>query len=219
MTAKARAHHAATRAKHRGAGKARKAKCNCKKKNCKELYDKHTKQLPDVKEKLSKSQEADVAAFKKNWDANHGRYETVANETGVPAPLVAALHWRESTGNFGTYLHQGDPLGAPARHVPRDIPVFGKDEWEKAAAHAIKQKKACADALGLDKDSRDRGKMAAYAERYNGIGYDMHNTSSPYVYSGTDAYSAGKYTSDGHYDPSYVDQQTGVIPLIDSISQ
>lgn len=32
--------------------------------------------------------------------------------TGVPARPIAALHWRESSGNFNTYLHQGAPLGA-----------------------------------------------------------------------------------------------------------
>ena len=38
----------------------------------------------------------------------------------VPAPLIAALHMRESSGKFNTYLHQGDPLGKPAVKVLSD---------------------------------------------------------------------------------------------------
>lgn len=191
--------------------------CNSK---CAQLYEKHKKQLEDEKTKLTKAQQADVDKFKANYQAHKAEYQSVADQTGVPPELVAAIHWRESSGNFGTYLHQGDPLGKPPVHVPTDIPTFQKGEWDKAAANALnnKGKKECQDALGMNKDTKDRAAMAAYAERYNGLGYNNKGVASPYVYSGSNQYSAGKYVKDGVYSPTAVDQQVGVIPLVDSIS-
>lgn len=215
---KTKAKGAAGKAKKKRKKKARKTCAACKRKTCAALYEKHKKTAPNAKDKLTKAQQSDVDKFKAHYEANKSRYETVSNETGVPAPLIAAIHWREGSGNFGTYLHQGDPLGKPPTHVPTNIPTFGKNEWEKAAAHAINQKKACAKELGMDKDTKDKGKMAAYAERYNGTGYDSKGVASPYVYSGTDQYTSGKYVADHVYDPNFVDKQVGVIPLVDSVS-
>jgi lysozyme family protein len=215
--AKAKAKGAATKAK----GKKKKAKTACKtcKMTCKELYEKHQKELEKAKAKeLGPKQQADLDKFKKNYEANKSRYEAVGKEADMPPELVASLHWRESSGNFGKYLHQGDPLGAPAKHVPTNIPVFGKDEWDKAAVHALKMKQMCKKELGINKDTKDRAKLAAFSERYNGMGYNNKGVASPYVYSGMDTYTSGKYVADGVYSASTVDQQLGVVRLSDSIS-
>lgn len=214
--AKAKAKGAATKAK----GKKSKGKKACKTCNmtCKELYEKHQKEMEKAKQKeLSKSQQADLDKFKKNYEAHKSEYESVAQQTDMPPELVAALHWREASGNFGTYLHQGDPLGKPATHVPSNIPVFQKDEWDKAAAHALNLKKKCKEEMGMNKDTKDKAKMAAFAERYNGMGYNNKGVTSPYVYSGMDNYTSGKYVADGVYSAGTVDQQLGVVTLAGSI--
>ena len=55
-------------------------------------------------------------------------------------------------------------------------------------------------------------------ERYNGTGYrKYYGISSPYVYAGTTLYASGKYTSDGKFDPSVVDQQPGTVVLLASL--
>lgn len=219
--AKQRAKGAAGKAKGKGKGKSKGRKgCKKCKPTCKELYEKHQKTIEGAKNKeLTPAQQADLNKFKANYEANKSRYEAVGNEANMPPELVASLHWRESSGNFGTYLHQGDPLGKPATHVPTDIPVFGKDEWDKAAAHALKMKKwdKCKEELGLNKDTKDKAKMAAFSERYNGMGYNNKGVASPYVYSGTDAYTSGKYIADGTYSATAVDKQFGVVRLVDSI--
>lgn len=158
----------------------------------------------------------DLALFKKNWEKNHGRYEAVSAQTGVPAKLIAAIHWRESTGNFNTYLHQGDPLGKPAVHWPRNIPIFYK--WEDAAVHALNMKKGIKNDLGMTAKTTDLAAMATYAECYNGLGYYNHGHTSPYVYSGTDKYTKGKYVGDGIYDGNVKDRQLGVLTMLESIS-
>ncbi len=181
------------------------------------VYAKHDKMVGSLSSKLNPAQAEDLQAFVAHWKANRGRYEAVAAQTDVPAPLIAAIHWRESTGNFGTYLHQGDPLGKKAVHVPRNIPVFTK--WEDAAVHALTHdgRQRSRDDLGIDKGTTDTAAMASYAEMYNGMGYAQRGKASPYVYSGTNAYQGGKYVSDGHYSARAKDQQLGVVSMVGAI--
>lgn len=157
-----------------------------------------------------------LAAFQKSWEQNRARYEAVATKTGVPAPLIAALHWRESDGNFNTYLHQGDPLGKPAKNWPTNIPVFHK--WEDAAIHALNMKKTLRDDLGMTAATTDVAALATYAEHYNGLGYYNRGHVSPYVFSGTDQYSKGKYVRDRVFDPNHRDRQLGVVSMLKSIA-
>src|SRR5207248_3311558 len=51
-------------------------------------------------------------------------------------------------------------------------------------------------------------------ELYNGFGYRRHGIYSPYLWSFSSNYSAGKYVQDGQWSASAVDAQCGVMPLI-----
>ena len=180
-----------------------------------DVYDANEERAEDWKEKLSKQQQSDLDDFYDNWEKNKSRYETVAAETGIPAALIAALHWRESTGDFTTYLHQGDPLGKKAVHVPKDIPLFHK--WEPAAEHALDLKKSIRDDLSITEDTTDLAALATYAEYYNGLGYYNRDKPSPYVWAGTDQYTRGKYVSDGRYSSVTKDKQLGVVAMVQHI--
>lgn len=184
------------------------------------IYLFNRKRAASAQEELTPAQQKDMDQFIKNWDKNKARYETASAASGIPAKLIASLHWRESTGDFGTYLHQGDPLGKKAKHEPSDIPLF--KEWEPAAEHALGLKSSIQRAYKIDANTTDEAALASYAERYNGTGYfDYHAIASPYVYSGTDQYQKGKYRSDGGpgYDPNYKDPQLGVLPMLRGIDK
>ena len=176
------------------------------------VYDANAARISKMEPERTADQDGDTAAFEKNFESNKARYEDVSARTGIPARLIAAIHWRESGGNFGTYLHQGDPLGKPAVHVPTDIPVF--DKWEDAAVNALQSKKSVQNDLGMKADTQDKAAMATYAEYYNGLGYQARGQPSPYVFAGTNQYKSGKYVADGKYDPKTVDRQMGVMGLI-----
>ena len=182
------------------------------------VYEQHSERTPAMMVGLSESQMYDMRLFMENWQRNKYRYEIVSRSTKMPAAVIAAIHWREASGNFNTYLHQGDPLGRPAVNHPRNIPVFY--EWESAAIHALSQDyhKQNQNELEIDQDTQNPNAIATYAEAYNGLGYYQRGKPSPYVYAGTDQYSQGKYTSDGSYDPSAVDQQLGVMSMVGAIS-
>lgn len=182
-----------------------------------EVFDKQVKLNADVNLDLTKAQEADMKAFMANWEKNKSRYESVATKVDMPPELIAAIHWRESSGNFSTYLHQGDPLGKQAVNEPNDIPIF--HDWEKAAIHALEQKRGIAEDVGLDSDTDKAEVLGTFAERYNGLGYHRYHNDvpSPYVYAGTDAYRAGKYVKDGKFSATAVDGQLGVLAMINEL--
>ena len=57
--------------------------------------------------------------------ANQGRYEEIATASGVPWFMVAAIHSLEGDLNFGTHLHNGDPLDERTVNEPAGRPRSG----------------------------------------------------------------------------------------------
>jgi lysozyme family protein len=153
--------------------------------------------------------------FAKIYEKNREVYERISQKTGIPPQLIAALHYRESSGNFNTYLHNGQKLGQVTTIVPKGI-YF--DNFEDAAVHALLQKKGLRDAYGLKAQSNDLVAMLTFAEAYNGWGYYNRDRVSPYVYSGTNVYKKGKYVADGKFDPETIDKQPGIYILINAIT-
>ncbi|WP_166246389.1 CHAP domain-containing protein, partial [Paenibacillus turpanensis] len=153
--------------------------------------------------------------FAEKYKENKETYEKIAEKTNIPPQLIAALHYRESSGNFKTYLHNGEPLGQTTTKVPAGI-YF--DNFIDAAVDAIqRQIKSKGNTFGLTADSNDIVAMLTFAEQYNGWGYYNKDVVSPYVYSGTNVYTSGKYTSDGVYNPSVKDKQPGVYIMLKSL--
>jgi len=179
----------------------------------KNVYDKHAGNVDGTELKLGRFSWS-VQKLQEIWANNRSRYENVAAQVDLPAELIAALHFRESSGNFNTYLHQGDPLGRPAVNHPRNIPVF--HNWEDAAVHALsnRHKSNIQDDLDITQDTEDMAALGSYAEYYNGLGYHNRGRVSPYVYSGTDHYKGGKYVRDGVFDSNAVDRQLGVLAMV-----
>ena len=180
------------------------------------VYDKNEERIRSQQYKLTDSQLRDLNAFLNHWEANEERYKTAGLAAEVPPELIAAIHWRESHGDFDTYLHQGDPLGSPAVNWPTDIPVFSV--WEDAAAHALGQKQGKLNALGITATTADPTALVTFAEVYNGLGYYYGGLPSPYAFSGTDQYSSGKFVADGRFKRNEVDKQLGVATLLQALS-
>lgn len=145
--------------------------------------------------------------------AHREDYLAVEADTGVPWKLIAAIHYRESANNFDTYLHNGQPLGKETTIHPKGI-LFEKGKWKEAAIDAISRIKNGNPALANISPDASFGEMLEFAERYNGMGYDNRGMESPYVWSGTTNYEKGKYVADGEFDPSAVDKQLGVAPIV-----
>jgi lysozyme family protein len=141
------------------------------------------------------------------------RYKAVEKmrSNGVPAPVIFALHMRESSNSFMCHLHEGSSLLHRTRYVPKgrlpapDNPPY---RWEHSAEDAVYVCDKLQGPWGDVEWSLNR------IESYNGMGYRKRGVPSPYLWAGTSAYSSGKFTSDGHYSSSAIDQQLGVAAVL-----
>lgn len=140
--------------------------------------------------------------------AAQNRYQRIQAMTGVDWKFVACTHYRESDLNFQTQLGQGDPLNRVSVHVPKGRGPFAS--FEDGAYDALVNTAPYAARIH---DWSLPG-MLTVLEMYNGLGYAKRGVPSPYVWSGTDQYTRGKYVRDGVYDPSTVDRQLGVAGLV-----
>jgi len=140
---------------------------------------------------------------------NRAKYAAVEDATGVPWFWIAAVHMRESSCDFRGVLHNGEHIigtGRLTRLVPKGRGPFST--WEQAAIDAIRLH-------GLQNiGDWPIARLLYEAERFNGFGYASKGRPSPYVWSGTQWYSAGKYVADGVYSPSAVDSQLGVVIVL-----
>lgn len=148
------------------------------------------------------------SSIAKRLIAAKSRYQAVEARTGVPWTFIAVTHEREASQNWNTQLGQGDPLHSVSRHVPEGRGPFAT--WEDGAYDALVN---CGPWAARNKDWSVGGTLAKL-EEYNGLGYYRRGKPSPYVWAGTDQYTAGKYVADGVYDPNYVDTQPGCANLL-----
>lgn len=148
----------------------------------------------------------------KTINDNKKRYQTIEKATNVPWYFIGLIHYRESACNFNTHLHNGDPLTKRTRQVPRGYPKTGTPPFtfEESAIDALKHQGL----TGNTDWSPER--MAYLLEAYNGWGYRTLRKpiNSPYLWSGTNHYTKGKYIRDGKYSSTAVDQQLGLMSIL-----
>jgi len=143
---------------------------------------------------------------------NKEHYKTIERRTGVPWYVVGTIHMRESSGDFSTYLHNGEQLGKTTKKVPKGI-FF--DNWEEASEDAIKR---------YYEDNQEEFGTLEALERYNGLGYRNkrckgNQVNSPYLWSGSQHYKQGKYIRDGVFTCNAVDKQLGTATMIKAMQK
>ncbi len=148
---------------------------------------------------------------------NRPRYEAVQSKTNVPWNFIAVIHNMESSLNFTRHLHNGDSLKKRTVNVPAGRPIAEPINgwqvgytWEESAIDALTQK---------DLDKVKDWSLSAQLwqmERYNGFGYRQYHPEvlTPYLWSGTNLYTTGKYTADGKWDADAISAQIGIVALL-----
>ena len=143
-------------------------------------------------------------------------YKPVYLATKVPVAVIMCISEHEMSGRTDRNLAQGDPLTDYSVHVPAGEPRVGHGPpftFEEAAIRAL-------EIDGLDDVPAWSVPRALYEfEIYNGTGYRNKGLRSPYLWGGTNNQQPGKYTSDGHFDPSAMDTQLGTAPLMRRIME
>lgn len=157
----------------------------------------------------------ELADFSRVYNDNFERYYMLEKKTGVPSELIAAIHYRENSKDyleeaFDINFRNGSPLNASD---PQGGVIF--ESFDESAEFWLKEIESD---LSIEFDENtDMATMLTYAEKYNGFGYANNQRINPYLYSGTDLYSSGKYVKDGKYDSSVVDAQPGIYVLMTSL--
>jgi lysozyme family protein len=157
----------------------------------------------------SKAHLVEVAADK--ISSGKARYQSVARFTGVPWFVVGIIHSMESDCDFSCHLHNGDSLSMRTVHVPRGRPpepLKPPFKWEDSAADALQ-----VDRLD-DVKVWSIERIAYELELYNGFGYRGHGINTPYLWSFTNHYSAGKYVADGVWSSSAVSSECGAMAVL-----
>lgn len=142
---------------------------------------------------------------------NKQKYLEVSAKTGVPWWWIACIHHMESSNDFRTHLHNGDPLTERTHHRPAGRPIEGNPPftWAFSAEDALTQHEAVA------KQKTWKLESALWLfEKYNGMGYELHGINSPYVWSGCQHYKYGLYVSDGQWDGGAMSEQIGAAVIL-----
>jgi lysozyme family protein len=144
-------------------------------------------------------------------------YEAVQQLTGVPWWMIGIIHALECGYRFDRHLHNGDPLTRRTTRVPANRPPNGDGPftWRASACDALLMK-------NLDDVGEWTLPRVLYElERYNGFGYRQKSTNiaSPYLWSGSTHYTAGKYIRDHVWSRTAVSEQIGAAPLIWALAE
>ena len=137
------------------------------------------------------------------------KYLNVARRLGAQNPLnfawiLGAIHFKEASCNFMGVLHNGEKIVGTDKKT--SIVPIGRGPfqfWDDAAIDAIKMSpKRWAKLIN---GSQDIGEILYALERYNGPGYIIgagKAENSPYLWACSNINDgAGKYVSDGKFDP------------------
>lgn len=171
----------------------------------------YAKLLSTMKIKPTWSAAIDRAA--KQIIAGKDRYIEVSKHVNnMPWELIGIIHKLESDCDFTKHLHNGDSLQRRTHQVPAGRPAEGSPPFTflESAIDAIKMK-------GYDRvPSWDDSYICYCLEKYNGFGYYMRGVESPYLWSGTQHYTKGKFIHDGPtgWRPDVVSKQVGCIPIL-----
>ncbi|MBC1242232.1 hypothetical protein [Nostoc sp. 2RC] len=145
------------------------------------------------------------------------RYEVLQQKINVPWYFVAVIHNMESSLNFTKHLHNGDSLKKRTINEPSGRPLADPIKgwqvgytWEESAIDALTMKE-----FNRVKDWSLPAQLWQL-ERYNGVGYRKYHPEvlTPYLWSGTNHYSKGKYVADGKWDANAISEQIGVAALL-----
>lgn len=176
-----------------------------------EKYGPEYKQLWDTMHIIRDG--AELQRLSDKIKANKKVYQDVEKITGVPWQMIAVIHVREAgeqdIGRWKSVLHNGENivgLGRKTRLVPAGRGPF--NTWQDAAVDALRLQ-------GFHTIKEWPIQRVLWAlEPFNGYGYRNKGLRSPYLWASTNHQQAGKYVSDGVFDPNAIDRQIGCAALL-----
>lgn len=163
--------------------------------------------------RINSSRAGEVAWHRNRLLKYRPHYEEVAARTGAPWWFVGIVHALEASFNLAGHLHNGDPLTARTVQVPTGRPLQWNppSDWMSSAIDAIQY------AGYADKQDWSIPIALYRFESYNGFGYRNRGLNTPYLWSFSNHYTAGKFVSDGKYNPAVVSKQCGAAVMLKAL--
>ena len=143
-------------------------------------------------------------------------YNQVSAVTSVPWFFIGLIHSLEPNPafNMNAHIHNGDPLSARTVQVPSGRPKKGSPpfSWADSAVDALTMHGL----QNIGKDGWSIERISFELERYNGFGYRRNHPTvkSPYLWSCTNHYTAGKYIGDHRFSLTAVSAQIGGMAIL-----
>ena len=160
----------------------------------------------------------EVARLAERIRKGKARYQAVADKLKAEIPhitwwIIGVIHHMEAGCDFRKYQHNGQKLGVKTTIVPKGI-LF--HTWEESAIDASRRH-----LKGLDGSIE---KVLAPLEGFNGYGYRIYHNDvkTPYLWSYTNHYKAGKYIEEKdasgrmvvRWKPELVSKQCGIAAIM-----
>src|SRR6187551_2169637 len=166
-------------------------------------------------EAVKKAAKQIAANFEQYHAVSEAAAEAISNGSLCPWYVIGVIHYLECGLSFTKHLHNGDPLTDRTTHVPAGRPKKGNPPftWHESAVDAIRH-------IDFNNATYDWTSIAFVLEKlesYNGIGYKKRGVYSPYIWSYTNHYFAGKYVADSKYDPNAISKQVGAASILSLI--
>lgn len=148
-----------------------------------------------------------VEEQRKYWN----RYLAVSEKTGVPADVIANIHYKESSLAWDKCLHNGDRVignGKKTWQVPAGRGPFST--WEEAAIDALMMKKSVFPSIWTTVEK------LKFCQKYNGLGHQNKGLEyTPYVWAYTSHHDeTGNYIADGKYSSTAVIKSPGIMAMM-----
>lgn len=150
------------------------------------------------------------------------RYQTVSRLTGVPAGVIADIHFKECSLDFNRCLHNGDRVignGKKTWQVPAGRGPFST--WEEAAIDALEMKKSVMPtgknwAKYYTSQEWTTVSILKFHQIYNGLGHQNKGLEyTPYDWAYTNHHDeTGNYYTDGKYSSSQKISSPGTMALM-----
>lgn len=146
-------------------------------------------------------------AIVRRMASREARYRAVTDALGVPWWFLAAIHELEHSGRFTTSMTVTDPIDVPPGQ-PIPNATISDAQWDDTARTLLRSR-------GLPSWHDWSVPGAAYQwERFSGFGYRSHDVPTPYLWSYSNQYRAGKFIRAGVFSPTTVSQQAGALVLL-----
>ncbi len=174
--------------------------------------DRHNKELLATIE-IDPTWQQQIDRVLERIDRDRPRYQKFVTDFKLSIPWwwIATIHQLEAEGDFSCHFANGDPLTTRTVNVPSGLPVKGDPPftWEQGAIAVLESKRY--NSLNW----QDPIAILKHTEAWNGWGYMLYHPeiNTPYLWSGTNHYRQGKYTSDGKWSAEAVSKQVGAVPL------